>query len=93
LAALGPEAATSWAERIDEAEQSDLRTFTPNGWVVTALQAAWSAIHHTRDSGADSHLVDALAAAIAIGDDTDTVAAIAGGLLGARYGASAVPTG
>ena len=37
------------------------------------------------------HLQDALHAAIRIGDDTDTVAAIAGGLLGARWGASAVP--
>ena len=30
-------------------------------------------------------------AAIRIGDDTDTVAAIAGGLLGARWGAKAIP--
>ena len=37
------------------------------------------------------HLQDALHAAVRIGDDTDTVAAIAGGLLGARWGASAVP--
>ena len=37
------------------------------------------------------HLPDALATAIAIGHDTDTVAAIAGALLGARWGASAVP--
>ena len=33
----------------------------------------------------------ALDAAVRAGDDTDTVAAIAGGLLGAAYGASAVP--
>ena len=37
------------------------------------------------------HLEAALQAAVRIGDDTDTVAAIAGGLLGARYGASAAP--
>ncbi len=37
------------------------------------------------------HLQDALHAAVRIGDDTDTVAAIAGALLGARWGASAVP--
>jgi len=30
-------------------------------------------------------------AGVRIGDDTDTVAAIAGALLGARWGASAVP--
>ena len=37
------------------------------------------------------HLQHALATAIGIGHDTDTVAAIAGALLGARWGASAVP--
>ena len=37
------------------------------------------------------HLQHSLDSAIRIGNDTDTVAAIAGGLLGARWGASAVP--
>ena len=37
------------------------------------------------------HLRLALDAAVRRGNDTDTVAAIAGGLLGATYGASAVP--
>jgi ADP-ribosylglycohydrolase len=37
------------------------------------------------------HLRLALDAAVRGGNDTDTVAAIAGGLLGAAYGASAVP--
>lgn len=39
----------------------------------------------------ERHLQDALATAIAIGDDTDTVAAIAGAVLGGRWGATAVP--
>ncbi|MGI8889128.1 MAG: ADP-ribosylglycohydrolase family protein [Nocardioidaceae bacterium] len=38
-----------------------------------------------------THLQDALHEAIRVGHDTDTVAAIAGGLLGARWDASAVP--
>lgn len=38
-----------------------------------------------------SHVQRALEAAVRGGRDTDTVAAIAGALLGARYGASAVP--
>ncbi|WP_354587349.1 ADP-ribosylglycohydrolase family protein [Janibacter sp. UYMM211] len=90
---LEAEAVEYWSERIAEAEAGPPGRFTPNGWVVTALQAAWSAIHHTPVPQDDprQHLEDALAAAIAIGDDTDTVAAIAGGLLGARWGASAVP--
>lgn len=93
LGALDEEAAAYWAERIDEAETSEPGRFNPNGWVVAALQAAWSAIVRTpvtpRD--ASTSLADTLATAIAIGDDTDTVAAIAGALAGARWGASAVP--
>lgn len=82
-----------WASRIDDAEQGPPSRFIKNGWVVEALQAAWSAIHHTPVPADDPgrHLADALATAIRIGHDTDTVAAIAGGLLGARWGASAVP--
>lgn len=92
LAALDAEGAAYWTARLDDAEGADPAAFRPNGWVVAALQAAWSAIVHTSASaGAGSHLVDGLKVAISIGDDTDTVAAIAGALLGARYGASAVP--
>ncbi|TWH04161.1 ADP-ribosylglycohydrolase [Nocardioides sp. J9] len=91
---LDDDAARYWASRIDEAEVRRPGHFNPNGWVVAAFQAAWSAISHTPvPSGGDAcrHLGDVLAAAIAIGDDTDTVAAIAGALVGARWGASAVP--
>ncbi len=67
--------------------------------MVEALQAAWSAIVTTpvpQDDPATGifrvdHLRLALDAAVRGGNDTDTVAAIAGGLLGAAYGASAVP--
>ena len=78
-----------WEHWIDDAETLDPRTFNPNGYVVTALQAAWSAIHSTR--GSRDHLVSGLRQAVAIGDDTDTVATIAGSLLGAAYGVSSVP--
>ncbi|MFN3338528.1 MAG: ADP-ribosylglycohydrolase family protein [Dietzia sp.] len=83
-----------WADRIAEAEQGPPTRFTPNGWVVTALQAAWSSIHRTPVPAGDPgrHLADSLVTAIGIGNDTDTVAAIAGGLLGARWGAGAVPS-
>jgi ADP-ribosylglycohydrolase len=93
LDALGEDAAAYWSERIDEAETSEPGRFNPNGWVVAALQAAWSAIVHTTLSPGDASgsFADTLATAIAIGDDTDTVAAIAGSLAGARGGASAVP--
>ena len=67
--------------------------------MVQALQGAWSAISRTPVPGDDpqagrfaaQHLQHALEAAVRGGRDTDTVAAIAGGLLGARWGASAVP--
>lgn len=88
------DAAGFWVDRLDEAEREDPRTFTPNGYVVTALQAAWSAIHHTRDIAdrfARDHVGRALERVIRIGDDTDTTAAIAGALLGAAHGSSAFP--
>lgn len=90
-----------WSERLDVAERSTPSDFRNNGWVVEALQGAWCAIATTPipadDPGADvfaaDHLRLALDAAVRSGNDTDTVAAIAGGLLGARWGASAVPGG
>jgi ADP-ribosylglycohydrolase/protein-tyrosine phosphatase len=88
-----------WAKLLDEAESSRPSDFPDNGWVVAALQAAWSAIATTPIPDDDpaagtfraDHLRLALDAAVRSGHDTDTVAAIAGALLGAAYGASAVP--
>lgn len=88
-----------WAQWLGDALQSDPRLFTPNGYTVTALQAATAAVVNTptpevlpeQASTPGWHLQETLHAAIRVGDDTDTVAAIAGGLLGARWGASAVP--
>lgn len=82
---LDDEAVAYWTERIDEAETSDPKRFSPNGWVVSALQAAWSAIVHS------DGFAETLNTAIRIGHDTDTVAAIAGALIGAKWGASAIP--
>ena len=75
-----------WEPLLREAESVEPSHFArSNGWVVAALQAAWSALRHT------DGLVAGLHAAVAGGGDTDTVAAIAGQLLGAAYGAGAVP--
>lgn len=81
---------TFWTERLDEAETGVPTDFPNNGWVVHALQVAWSAVTHTAADG-PLHLQRALVECVRTGYDTDTTAAIAGGLLGARYGASAVP--
>jgi len=86
-----------WAGWLDDALDLDRNRaepvpgarFTPNGFTVTALQAAVAAVATTPVS--DRHLEEALHNAVRIGSDTDTVAAIAGALLGARWGASAVP--
>ena len=83
-----------WAERILEAEAASPREFTRNGWVVHAFQAALAAAQCTpvpAEHAAPDHLRRSLEAAVRVGGDTDTVAAIAGSLLGARWGATAVP--
>jgi ADP-ribosyl-[dinitrogen reductase] hydrolase len=84
-----------WRERVDEAVGRDpAELHMNNGWVVRALQAALAAITSTADPSRPvpcDHLADALRAAARSGGDTDTVAAIAGSLLGARWGATAIP--
>lgn len=88
-----------WHGYLTEAESLKPWDFANNGFVVQALQGAWSAIHGTAVPDDDltagqfraDHLRLALENAVRGGRDTDTVAAIAGGLLGAAYGASAIP--
>ena len=82
-----------WSGAIEEAESRPPSSFTPNGYVVRAFQAALSSVWQTPvpSSQPCRHLQEALRTAVGIGDDTDTVAAIAGSLLGARWGATAVP--
>lgn len=94
---LDDERRAAWAGHLVEADAGPPERFAPNGFTATALQAAWAAIAHTAPPPAGGaptrpgHLVEALHAAVRIGHDTDTVAAIAGALVGARYGAGAVP--
>jgi ADP-ribosyl-[dinitrogen reductase] hydrolase len=93
LAVLDADRRRFWSARLAEARSRPPGSFTPNGFVVTALQAAVAAIEQTPvpTDAPSGHLPAALEAAVRIGHDTDTVAAIAGALLGARWGASAVP--
>ena len=94
LCHLAADSRELWSERLDIAESSRPADIDRNGWVVAALQAAWSAIvttQHSTEALRADHLRLGLDAAVRAGNDTDTVAAIAGGLLGAAYGASAVP--
>lgn len=88
-----------WELRCFEAVCREPVEFDRNGWVVHALQAAWCAIASTESVVLDSaagtypaqHFQLALENAVRVGQDTDTVAAIAGQLLGALWGYSAVP--
>ncbi len=90
LAIAPTEVADHWRPLLDQAESGNPTDFANNGWVVHALQTAWWAITHTDDTGPEQ-LQHALEAAVLAGGDTDTTAAIAGALLGARWGAAAVP--
>ncbi|WP_083941603.1 ADP-ribosylglycohydrolase family protein [Sanguibacter suarezii] len=98
---LEPDRRDAWEAWITDAEKevpdADLRT---NGFTVTALQAAWHAIYlspyfspglTTEYDHMVSHLPDALHRAVRIGGATDTVAAVAGALLGARHGTQYIP--
>ncbi len=48
LPLLAEDRAGLWLERIETAEASRPRDFTQNGWVVQALQGAWSHHQHAR---------------------------------------------
>ncbi|MGO0605864.1 ADP-ribosylglycohydrolase family protein [Brevibacterium linens] len=82
-----------WLSRIEEAEAHPPEYFTKNGWVVQAFQCAWSSIVHSGDRADNDpqHVKRTLEMAVRGGGDTDTVAAIAGGLIGGAYGVSAIP--
>ena len=100
LTELPEERRPLWATRIAEAEMKQSHEFANNGWVVSALQAAWSVIVHSQTPTLfpslrlfpAAHFEIAIERAARCGGDTDTVAAIAGALLGARWGATAVPS-
>ncbi len=82
-----------WADRLDACRTGPPERFTPNGYVVSALQAALSSLAHTAVPVRQRcrHLRLAIERSVRIGDDTDTVAAITGSLGGAFWGATAVP--
>jgi ADP-ribosyl-[dinitrogen reductase] hydrolase len=88
-----------WNQVIDEAEAKQPHEFKNNGWVISAFQAAWSAIVNTGVPAfaptlglfPARQLIAVLHRAVRVDNDTDTVAAIAGQLIGAAWGAGAVP--
>jgi ADP-ribosylglycohydrolase len=93
-----PSAHDYWVNLIEEAESSIPADFSHNGWVIHAFQAAWAAICQAERILSEElefesdRLRLALEFAVRAGYDTDTVAAIAGSLVGAKYGLTAVPS-
>lgn len=82
-----PEAARpKWIDYLKEANENPPVHFTNNGWVISAFQAAASAVMIGRYD-----FVKGVEVAVRAGYDTDTVAAIAGSLLGALQGAEYLP--
>ena len=80
-----------WNDIFDQADAaSSASDFSNNGWVIHAIQAAYKAIMVSATETPE-HLVLGITEAVRVGNDTDTVAAIAGALLGARWGYSAIP--
>ena len=70
-------------DKYKKAEREDIRS---TGYVVDTLEAAVWCLYTTNS------YKDCVLKAVNLGDDTDTVAAIAGGLAGALYGLDAIPT-
>jgi ADP-ribosylglycohydrolase len=81
-----------WEMWLADAAMSVPSKFGRNGYVVTALQAAYAAVHAAQ-RGERPGFAAGVFAAVRAGHDTDTVAAIAGALLGALHGAAAIPEG
>ncbi len=83
--------AAEYARRDDATHAMELaaiRSFdlrSGSGYVVDCLLSAWSAVRDADD------YVDAVTRAVRYGNDTDTTAAVAGGLAGLVFGAGAVP--
>jgi ADP-ribosyl-[dinitrogen reductase] hydrolase len=86
LGLLPADAAAAWSARLDAAEEREPRDFPRNGWVVEALQGAWSALSRAGAPDEPHFVRRACELAVRGGADTDTVAAITGALAGAAAG-------
>src|SRR5262249_55673186 len=91
LELLSDERRERWTVLIREADGKSPRVFENKGWFVHAFQAALSSIVHTPVPEAQpcGHLQASWETAVRCGGYTDTFAAIAGSLFGARGGATA----
>lgn len=79
-----------WVSWTDEADAGQPGDFNPNGYVVRAFQAAYCSVIKGYFSSGNC-FADGITAAVHAGNDTDTVAAITGSLLGAICGQYRIP--
>lgn len=77
-----PEGKFERLKSIDGMEESEIRS---SGYVVDTLEAAIWAVANTKD------YKEAVLRAVNLGNDTDTVGAVAGGLAGVIYGMDTIP--
>ncbi|MDO5723888.1 MAG: ADP-ribosylglycohydrolase family protein [Flaviflexus sp.] len=85
---LHPDVRETLSRALREAEEPGFM-LVENSFTVSCMQAAWHSVKVGMSS--DDPVKEGLFAAVRQGSDTDTTAAVAGGLLGAAYGASRVP--
>lgn len=85
LSLYSDEPEAKFYENLAKVGERDRDTIKSTGYVVDTLEAALWCLFNT-----DSYK-DCVLAAVNLGDDTDTVAAIAGGLAGALYGLDNIP--
>ncbi|MBE6484976.1 MAG: ADP-ribosylglycohydrolase family protein [Actinomycetaceae bacterium] len=85
-----PESRDYWAKALDDAESGNIIPHR-NGFTVVALQCAWSTVWSVRNLAGEEAVREGIIQAVRLGSDTDTIATVAGALLGAAYGESAVP--
>ncbi|MBK6764195.1 MAG: ADP-ribosylglycohydrolase family protein [Micrococcales bacterium] len=91
LSSLPANRARDWDEIISTAEAGLPQDFAiRNGWGAQMVQTVCSAITHCEASG-PGHFEETLRLVVSSGGDTPTSAAVAGSLLGARWGLSAIP--
>jgi ADP-ribosyl-[dinitrogen reductase] hydrolase len=86
LADVEEAARAKWAAVLDEAWTPDQATESNGAVWPTLGTAVWALRHYGEDFEA------AMRAVIDLGGDTDTVAAVTGGLLGATYGIQVIPS-
>lgn len=85
LRSLGPELGLPHDEIELVLDPKNLQSVAGSGYVLDTL---WSAKHVVDGS---SNYADTVRKAIALGNDTDTTACVAGGIAGIRYGLSGIP--